>query len=198
MEQPEIDLEALKTNEEFLKNLKNIEAEMKTENSIAKGYQLLDAKLLLEAPEDEINEIFTFIVNRAFDVLAERLTQNKGFDMNEHEDLATARAIYEHGIQRYSENDKKGAKEIFLVLYHTIEDEDLKDAMMVHACAVMAGHSFDDFIEKLVDVSEVDESSATAFFIQTFVQPTDILLNMFAKQVKEGKKELEVLEKSKG
>ena len=197
MQEPEIDLEALKTNEEFLGNLKNIEAEMKAENSIAKGYQLLDAKLLLEAPEDEINEIFTFIVNRAFDVLAERLTQNKGFDMNEYEDLATARAIYENGIQRYSENDKKGAKEIFLVLHHTMQTPELKDAMMIHACAVMAGHSFDDFIEKLVDVSGVDESDATAFFIQTFVQPTDILLNMFAKQVKEGKKELEVLEKSK-
>ena len=197
MQEPEIDLEALKTNEEFLGNLKNIESEMRAENSIAKGYQLLDAKLLLEAPEDEINEIFTFIVNTAFDVLAERLTQNRGFDMNEYEDLATARAIYEHGIQRYSENDKKGAKEIFLVLHHTIENEDLKDAMMVHACAVMAGHSFDEFIEKLVDISGVDESDATAFFIQTFVQPTDILLTMFAKQVKEGKKELEVLEKNK-
>jgi hypothetical protein len=197
MQQEEIDLEALKTNEEFLGNLKNIEAEMKAEKSIAKGYQLLDAKLLLEAPEEEINEIFTFIVNTAFDVLAERLTQGKGFDMNEYEDLATARAIYENGIQRYSENDKKGSKEIFLVLHHTMQNDELKDAMMVHACAVMAGHSFDDFIEKLVDISEVDESDPTAFFIQTFVQPTDILLNMFAKHVKLGKEELKVLESDK-
>lgn len=196
MKQEEIDLEALKTNEEFLGNLKTIEKEMKEEKSIAKGYQLLDAKLLLEAPEDEINEIFTFIVNTAFDVLATKLTENKGFDMNEYEDLATARAIYENGIQRYSENDKKGSKEIFLVLYHTMEDETLKEAMMVHACAVMAGHSFDDFIENLVDIRGVDESSPTAFFIQTFAQPTDILLNMFAKYVQEGKAELKVLEAS--
>ncbi len=196
MKQEEIDLEALKSNEEFLGNLKTIEKEMKEEKSIAKGYQLLDAKLLLEAPEDEINEIFTFIVNTAFDVLATKLTENKGFDMNEYEDLATARAIYENGIQRYSENDKKGSKEIFLVLYHTMEDETLKEAMMVHACAVMAGHSFDDFIENLVDIRGVDESSPTAFFIQTFAQPTDILLNMFAKYVQEGKAELKVLEAS--
>ena len=197
MQEQEIDLEALKKNEEFLNNLKNIETEMRTEKSIAKGYQLLDAKLLLEAQEDEINEIFTFIVNTAFDVLSERLTQNKGFDMNEYEDLATARAIYENGIQRYSENDKKGSKEIFLILHHTMQSDELKDAMMIHACAVMAGHSFDEFIENLVDVSEVDESDPTAFFIQTFVQPTDILLNMFAKYVKLGKEELKVLEESK-
>ena len=197
MQQEEIDLEALKKNEEFLNNLKTIEQEMKEELSIPKGYQLLDAKLLLEAPEDEINEIFTFIVNTAFDVLATKLTEGKGFDMNEYEDLATARAIYENGIQRYSENDKKGSKEIFLVLNHTMEDETLKDAMMVHACAVMAGHSFDDFIENLVDITGVDESDPTAFFIQTFAQPTDILLNMFAKYVKLGKEELKVLEESK-
>jgi len=196
MQQPEIDIEALKKDEEFQKNLKKIEEEMRTENSIAKGYQLLDAKLLLEAPEDEINDIFTFIVNTAFDVLAERLTQHQGFDMAEYEDLATARAIYEHGIQRYSENDKKGAKEIFLVLHHTMQTEELKEAMMIHACAVMAGHTFDDFIQNLVDVSGVDESDPTAFFIQTFVQPTDILLTMFAKYVQQGKEELKVLEES--
>ena len=197
MQQQNIDIEALKKDENFLANLKQIEEEMYSQKSIHKGYMLLGTKMALGASEDEINDIFTFIVNTAFDVLAENLTQHKGFSITDPEELATARAIYEHGIQRYSENDKKGAKEIFLVLYHTIEDNDLKDAMMIHACAVMAGHSFDDFIEKLVDKSSIDESSPTAFFIQTFVQPTDILLTMFAKQVKEGKKELEVLEKSK-
>jgi len=197
MQQEEINIEALKKDEEFLGNLKTIEAEMKAENSISKGYQLLDAKLLLEAPEDEINDIFTFIVNTAFDVLAERLSQNKGFDMEEYEDLATARAIYENGIQRYSEGEKKGSKEIFLILHYTMQDETLKDAMMVHACAVMAGHTFDDFIENLVDVTGVDESAPTAFFIQTFAQPTDILLNMFAKYVKLGEAELKTLEENK-
>ena len=117
--------------------------------------------------------------------------------MSEAEDIATARAIYEHAIQRYSENDKKGAKEMFLVLYHTVEHAELKDAMMVHAAAVMAGYSFEDFIENLVDVSGVDEHDPLSFFIQTFTQPTDILLTMFAKHVKEGKEELKVLEESR-
>ncbi len=197
MQQQDIDIEALKKDEDFLANLKQIEDEMYSQKSINKGYMLLGTKMAIEASEDEINEIFTFIVNTAFDILAENLTQHKGFSITDPEELATARAIYEHGIQRYSENDKKGAKEIFLVLHHTIEDDDLKDAMMIHACAVMAGHSFDDFIEKLVDTSEIDENSPTAFFIQTFVQPSDILLQMFAKYVKEGEKELEVLKKDK-
>lgn len=197
METPEIHVEELKKDPEFLANIKRLEEECKKEQSISKGYQLLDAQLIIEAPEDEINEIFTFIVNNAFDRLAQKLTDSQNFNMQDTEDLATARAIYEHGIQRYSENDKKGAKEIFLVLNYTIEHDELKDAMMIHAAAVMAGHSFEDFIENLVDVTGIDENDPLAFFIQTFVQPTDILLNMFAKQVKEGKEELKVLEESK-
>lgn len=197
MQQQEIDIEALKKDEGFLENLKKIEDEMKSEKSIDKGYKLLGSKLAIEAPEDEINDIFTFIVNIAFDRLAEYLTEHKKFNMDNPEELATARAIYEHGIQRYSENDKKGSKEIFLVLHHTINDDELKDSMMIHACAVMAGHSLDDFLEKLADTSTIDENSPTAFFIQEFVQPKDILLQMFAKYVKLGKEELKVLEEKK-
>jgi len=197
MEMPEIHVEELKKDPEFLANIKRLEEECRDEESIAKGYQLLDAQLVIEAPEDDINEIFTFIVNTAFDRLAEYLSTHKSFDMNNIEERAIARAIYEHAIQRYSENDKKGAKEMFLVLHHTIDHQELKDAMMIHACAVMAGNTFEDFIENMVDVSGIDEQDQLAFFIQTFVQPNDILLTMFAKYVAQGKEELKVLEESK-
>ena len=193
MQQSEIDIEALKTNTEFLKNLELLEDEMRQEESIAKGYQLLDAKLLLESEEDEINELFTFIVNKAFDTLADYLAKNKGFDMTKAEELATARAIYENGIQRYSENEIKGAKEIFLILHHTIQDQELKDSMMIHACAVMAGHSFEEFIQNIADTKGYDEMDPTAFFIKNFTQPNDILLEKFAKYVKLGKEELNSL-----
>ena len=194
MENEEVDIEALKKDADFLENLQRLETEMKAENSIAKGYQVLDAKLVIEAEEDDINEVFTFIVNSAFDKLSDYLTEPRKFDMAEPEDWATVRAIYEHAIQRYSENDKKGAKEIFLVLHHMVVVDELKDAMMIHACAVMAGHSFEEFVENLADVDGIDPEDPMAFFITTFTQPNDILLTMFAKYVKEGKEELRVLE----
>ncbi len=198
MEVPEIHVEELKKDPEFLANIKRLEEECRDEQSIAKGYQLLDAQLVIEAPEDDINEIFTFIVNTAFDRLAEYLSTHQSFDIiNNIEERAIARAIYEHAIQRYSENDQKGAKEMFLVLHHTINHEEIKDAMMIHACAVMAGNSFESFIEDMVDVSGIDETDPLAFFIQSFVQPNDILLTMYAKYVLLGKEELKVLEASK-
>ena len=117
MDLPEIHVEELKKDPEFLANIKRLEQECKEEESIAKGYQLLDAHLVIESPEDEINEVFTFIVNTAFDRLAEYLSTHKSFDVrNNEEERAIARAIYEHAIQRYSEDDKKAAKEMFLVL----------------------------------------------------------------------------------
>jgi len=45
-------------------------------------------------------------------------------------------------------------------------------------------------------VSGIDEQDPLAFFIQSFTQPTDILLTMFAKQVAIAKEELKVLEAS--
>jgi len=197
MEAQEIHVEELKKDPEFLANIARLEVECKEEQSIAKGYQLLDAQLVIEADEDDINEIFTFIVNNAFDRLAQKLTDGKNFDMNDPEELATARAIYEHGIQRYSENDKKGAKEIFLVLNYTIEHAQLKDAMMVHAILIMSGHSFEDFIENFVDVSSVNESDPLAFFIQTFTESIGDLFKKFDKEVKEAEEELKVLKDSK-
>ena len=195
-EMPDIHVEELKKDPEFLANIERLEKECKEEQSIAKGYQLLDARLIIESPEDEINEIFTFIVNNAFDKLAENLTTGKSFDMADTEDIATARAIYEHAMQRYSEKDRKGAKEMFLVLNYTVDHAELKDAMMVHACSVMAGKSFEDFIESMVDADAVDVNDPLAFFIQNFTQPTDILLTMFAKYVKQGEEELKVLQSS--
>lgn len=192
----QLDIETLKKDPEFIENLKRLESEMKEEHSIAKGYQVLDAKLVTEAGEDEINDVFTFIVNTAFDRLSSYLTEPKKFDMSDPEDFATARAIYEHGIQRYSENDQKGAKEIFIVLYHMFTLDDLKDAMMIHACAVMSGTEFESFIEEFADVSEVNPEDPMAFFITTFVQPTDMLLAMWANYVQQGKEELKVLEES--
>jgi len=195
MQQHGIDIEALKRDENFQKDLANLEKKMRVQKSIDAGYKLLGMKLAIEAEEDEINEIFTFLVNESFDRLADRLIEKRGFDLNSSEDLATIRAIYEHGIQRYSEKDLRGSKEIFLVLNHTIDNQDLKDALMIHACSVMAGYTFEDFIEKLVDSENIDFDSPLAFLIQNFTQPKEILLGMFSKYVNLANRELKVLER---
>jgi hypothetical protein len=188
-----INLEELKQNKDFLDFLKTLEMQMKEEQSIAKGYQLLDAKIVMGSVDDEVNDIFTFLVSTAFDKLSGNLANNIKFDIKNSEDLATARALYEHAIQSFSEDDKKRAKELFLALAHTINDELIKETMLIHAVVVMAGYSFDEFIEKLVD-NDIDTVSDVPYFIQNFTQPNDILLGMFSKYTKEANEILDKLE----
>jgi len=190
-----IDIEALKNDAEFQDNVRLLEKEMHEQNSVAKGYQLLDIKLAMQESEDEINELFTFIVNRSFDVLAEFLTEHRRFNLADPEEYAVARAIYEHGIQRYSENDQKGAKEIFLVLYHQITDDEIREAMMVHAAAVMEGIPFESFIDEFADVTHLDPEDPKSIFITEFIQPNDMIQAMWGHHIAAGKKELEVLDK---
>ena len=197
MDLPDIHVDELKQDKEFLANIERLEKECKEEESLTKGYQLLDAKLIIEAPEDDINEIFSFIVNRAFDILADKLVSSQKFDMSDSENLNCARAIYEHGIQKYSENDKTGAKEIFLILYYTIDNEILKESMMVHAVSVMSDISFEKFIEDMVDSEKIDENDPFVFFIQNFTKKREDLLKDMDKYVKKAIKELEAFENSK-
>lgn len=196
MNTDEINIEELKQNSDFLDFLKTLELEMKQESSIVKGYQLLDAKIVMGDSEEEINDIFTFLVSTSFDKLGDKLANNLKFDIKNSEDLFTARAMYEHAIQLYSEDAKKDAKELFLALAHTIEDEDLSEAMLIHSAIVMAGYSFDDFIDNLVD-SSIKTMSDTSYFIQDFTQPNDALMTTLAEHIKEAKDILSKLEGAK-
>lgn len=196
MNTDEINIEELKQNSDFLDFLKTLEVQMKEESSIAKGYQLLDAKILMGNSEDEINDIFTFLVSTSFDKLGDKLANNLKFDIKNSEDLFTARAMYEHAIQLFSEDDKKGAKELFLALAHTISDKDLSQSMLIHTAIVMAGYSFDDFIDKLVD-NNIETIDDTSYFIQNFTQPNDTLINMLEEYIKEAQDILSKLEGAK-
>ena len=198
MQIPEIHVDELKQDKEFLDNIKRLEQDSRELHSVEKAYKLLDAKLIIEANEDEIDEVFGFIVNTALDKLATTLSENKSFDVvGDEEDRAVARAIYEYGMQRYSENDKKGAKELFLVLYHTIDYDELKDAMMVHACLASGGVEFDRFIDEFVDVDSVDLYDVLAFFVMKFTKPTSTLLQEYNDELLKCKEELKVLQESK-
>jgi len=190
----EIDIEELKTNREFLANLVLLEEEMNEQKSIQKGYQLLDALLLVSDDEDKINDVFTFILREAFDKLAEYLSQQRGFDLSKEEELFTARAIYEHAIERYSENDMKGAKELFQVLHYMVDDSRLKDSMMVHAVSVMIGKNFDTFMEEIADTTKYDVTDDLAYFLLYFQMDIDEFLKKHSKVVSQAKDELKVLE----
>jgi len=189
----DIDIEELKTNKEFLANLELLKDEMNEQKSLIKGYQLLDSLILIEADEDKINEVFSFIVNEAFDRLANYLTTKKFFDMSIQEDISTMRAIYEHAIATYSDNSIKSAKELFLVLNFVIDHKELQKAMMIHAISVMNGMKFDDFMSDMADNSKYDENDSLAYFITNFKIDIDEFYKSNDKYIQKANSELKVL-----
>ncbi len=191
-----VDIEALKKDPEFLENLKKLEDEVANSDSLAKLYQLIDAKLAIEASEDEINELFQRAVGSAFNILSSKIAEAKNLDLSNPEEWAVARAIYEHAIERYSSNDTNAAQELFLALNFTITNSEVKDAMLVHAAAVGTGYSFDDFFNKLTKVSDADFNDPMAVFVIDFVQPTDILLEIMKEEVVKLNARLDKLKKA--
>lgn len=191
-----IDIEALKSDKEFQENLKQLEEEVKTTDSLAKVYQLLDAKLAINADENEINELFQRVVSESFNRVSAAISEGGELNLAEPEDWAAARAIYEHAIERYSSNDKNAAQELFLALNFLITNPEVKDAMMVHAAAVGKGYSFDDFFNKLTKVEDADFNDPMAVFVTDFVQPVDILLEMMSEEVASLNARLEKLKKA--
>jgi hypothetical protein len=130
-----------------------------------------------------------------FDRLADKLTKEEFFDLNDPQDLYTMRGIYEHGIERWSENDFKGAKEIFLILHHTANDETLSKAMMPHIAAAASQMSLDDFIDELVDTKNPNDSETYGFFLTNFKPAVEGFMKEKADTLDAALKELETLKK---
>ncbi len=193
-----IDIETLKQDKEFQENLKKLEEEVENSDSLAKVYQLLDTKLALEADENEVNQLFQRIVNDSFNMLSEKIANGEKLDLSKPDEWAGARGMYEHAIERYSANDKKAAQELFLALSYLIDNTEIKDAMMLHAAAVGKGYSFDDFMEKLTKISDLDFNNPMSVFITNFVQPVDILLEMMKDEVEKLQARLDKLEQAQG
>jgi len=192
----EIDIEALKTSKEFLANLDLLEGEMRSQESIKKGYQLLDSLILIESDEEKINDIFTFILNHAFDRLSQKLVTKNSFSMREEEDIATVRAIYEHAIQTYSDRAFTSAKELFLVLNHVVDYYQLQEAMMIHAVNAMKNIEFDDFVASIVDTKKFDPNVELAHFLLYFTVEPKYYLEHNREYVEQAKEELKVLKEA--
>ena len=189
------EFEDLKNNPQFMLDLTNREEAAVKAKDIVGMYEVLDTAVMLDLSAERLNRIYTEILQTVFDRLADKLTKEEFFDINDQADLYTMRGIYEHGIERYSENDFKGAKEIFLILHHTANDETLSKAMMPHIAAAASQMKFDDFIDELVDVDNPNDSETYGFFLTNFKPSVEGFMKEKAEVLNNALKELETLKK---
>ncbi len=189
------EFEDLKKNPQFMLDLGQKEEAAVKAKDVVSMYEVLDTAVMLDLPAERLNRIYTEILQTVFDTLAQKLTEEKFFDLSDKKDLYTLRGIYEHGIERYSENDFKGAKEIFLIIHHTAADETLSRAMMPHIAAAASRLPLDDFIDELVDVDNPNDSETYGFFLTNFKPSVEGFMKEKEQLLGEALKELETLKK---
>ncbi len=159
-----MDIEKLKQDKEFLRNLEREKEKALRTKDIVKMYDVLDTMLALDLQEEEINRLYQEILQSAFDRLTTMLTDGEKFDFTKEYDEYVARAIYEHALERWDSRDKKGAKELFLVLSFLVPER-YKEAMLMPLVATAKGMSLDEFLERFVAKERIEEES---FFFDKF------------------------------
>jgi hypothetical protein len=116
--------------------------------------------------EDTLMAFYANILDLALERMTNALENMERLDMNEVQDFATLRALYEYAVEHYSAGSVTDASALFEVIGGLSEDESFNAAMKIHRSACDAKIPFDDFIEQYVDMNATQESGK--FYISYF------------------------------
>jgi hypothetical protein len=161
------ELNEARTNPEFLDFLVEREKEGLEKEDIAILYEVLDSLLILDLQEDRINKIYEKILMISFEKIEIRLKEDKKLTLEDN-DIFYIRSFYEHSIEKWSNDNIEGAKELLYVLQNIIEDEELKDSISVHIVACAKNMKFDDFFDKKVSTEQESENEKHGYFIMNY------------------------------
>jgi len=158
-----VDIEKLKQDKEFMEQLEERRLEACRNNDIKELHDLLDTYLYLDMDAEEIDLLFREILDIAFDRLAHMLSDGEKFDFSNEFDLYTARAVYEHALERWNNENFKGANELFLLLSY-MTPRNFKKAMILPLGLTAKKIPLNQFLEEYIDTTKLNENS---FFLDT-------------------------------
>lgn len=136
-----------------------------SEGDIA-GLYVLEAQAQETFDEDTIMAFYANILDLALERLTNALENFEKLDMNEVQDFAALRALYEYAIEHYSAGSVHDASALFEVLSGVSNDEAFGAAANVHREACDAQIPFDDFIDLYVDMDATQNGGK--FYISYF------------------------------
>ncbi len=162
------ELNQARTNPEFLKYLEETQKNAMDTKNISALYEVLDSLLILDLTEENrVNLVYNTILEIAFENIEKILKEGKRLSV-EGDELYYVRAFYELGIEKWSNGDCKGAKELFFILAGLVDNETLSNALDVHIIACTKEISLDEFYEKSVDTSAIGTEANQGYFIVNF------------------------------
>lgn len=125
--------------------------------------------------EETLNGFYANILDLALEKLTDALEAHRVMDMNEVQDFATLRALYEYAIEHYSAGAISDASALFEILSGLSNDEKFSSALKLHWVASSENISLDDFISNIADVDATQE--AGTFYISCFTKEAQNLLD---------------------
>ena len=169
------ELQEARTNPEFLDYLETTRINAIAAKDIAALYEVLDSMLILDLDEEKINSVYQTILETSFEKVEVIVNNNQKLSLDD-EQLFYVRALYEHGIEKWSYDNFDGAKDLLFVLSNIVEDETLADALQVHIIALANNITLDDFYEKEVNLNACNSEEKYGYFITSFNNDVKTLL----------------------
>lgn len=125
--------------------------------------------------EDTLNGFYANILDLALEKLTDTLEAHRVMDMNEVQDFATIRALYEYAIEHYSAGAIADASALFEVLSGLTGDTKFSNALKFHWVASKENLSLDDFLANIADIDATQR--AGTFYISCFTKEAQKLLD---------------------
>lgn len=125
--------------------------------------------------EETLHGFYANILDLALEKLTDTLEANRVMDINEVQDFATLRALYEYAIEHYSAGALSDASALFEVLSGLSNDTAFSSALKLHWIAADEKISLDDFLDRIADI-EATQNSGT-FYISAFKKEAQRLLD---------------------
>ncbi len=125
--------------------------------------------------ENTLQDYYANILDLALEKLTTTLEANRHMNMNEVQDFATIRALYEYAMEHYHAGKISDASALFEVLSGISNDENFSSALKFHWLASAENISLDDFLLKIADVNATE--NAGTFYISAFSKEAQKLLD---------------------
>jgi len=147
--------------------------------SLVKKYEKLD-RLINQNKEDEINEVFRGILTETFDLVNKKIENNEKLNVNNPEEAAAIRAMFEYMLELWDEGAIDEAKEVGYDMAYLVDDDRLKEMFSMFVIGMLEGLSIDDFFEKYVNSEKVYKDA----FFTDFDDKIDALVIKHKEQFK--------------
>ena len=130
------------------------------------AHEVFDAEML--------QGFYANILDLALEKLTDTLEAHRKMDINEVQDFATLRALYEYAVEHYSAGELSDAAALFEVLSGLSNDEKFSSCLKLHWIAAAEKITLEDFIENIADIDATQ--NAGTFYISEFTQEAQKLL----------------------